>query len=902
MTFWGKTGEGDDYLPLERHLDDTGATATRLWNVTLTSRQRAWWSSRLGEEERDAQAWVSFIAAVHDAGKANPAFQRLVPGLAERLVESELLAAARWVTDTIRHDAVTGAVLTDWLLSRGTHRRDVARLVATVSGHHAVPRRREEVRHARARILRQAPEWWPAQSALVDEVACRAGIQDRAAPHIDGVATVVVLAGLVTVADWLASDERRFPITAAARPPADELADAAIPVSSWAVPAPPDDRPFRELFGRDPRATQAVVAAAARAEAGAALFLIEDRTGAGKTEAAFAVVHRALQHGARGLYIGMPTRATADQLHARTAQFLADLWPSEDRANLRLLHGGVHGDTDAPRPSDIARDQGTPEDTEAEQWFAQGRRGLLAPFAVGTIDQALLGILHTKHYPVRLWGLHGKVVVLDEVHAYDSYTGMLLERLVGWLATLDCTVVLLSATLPSARRRTLVAAFRNGLGQASVDVEPVGSSLPYPRVTVASRARAETIGVTDDRVGRTVAIEWAPIVDDAVAVAGRAMDEVRDGGCLVVICGTVAAAQERFRALRTAPDAQGCDPLEILLLHARLRPIERGPVERRLLDLVGPPDRLGTVRPERLIVVATQVVEQSLDLDFDVLLTDLAPIDLLVQRAGRVHRHAGRARDERHRVPRMVVLDTPGSSPVRDRARSADGIYDPAVLVRTRLALSGREVLREPEDLDTLIETVYDGSPVAAVAPEEIETLDALERNSEQEQRSLESWADDAALPVAWDEDPPWEARSDVPADPDDLGVTARAAPATRWSERPSVSVVLLRPDELPETREHPRREDSVELLRRAVSLSHRRVTEPLLRAWKGGRPSGGEHHRFQPPSWRRNSRLRHHLLVELDADGYALPVVGADGAELTLPLILRDDEGVIVEDVQRDV
>jgi CRISPR-associated endonuclease/helicase Cas3 len=537
---------------------------------------------------------------------------------------------------------------------------------------------------------------------LADELGFETSGLDARAPRHEA---LIAVAGLVSFADWIASDAFRFPVTAGPRAPSRLLAEMAVDSSAWSAPPAPPPATFLELFERPPRATQAAVGTKLdELEPGEpSLVLVEDRTGAGKTEAAFLVAHRALRGGARGLYVGMPTRATARQLHERTARFLRSLW-TETQVAVRLLHGGAVADADEPVPSEVERDDRDPAGAtaEAQQWFAQSRRGLLAPFAVGTIDQALLAILNARHYQVRVWGLQGKVVVLDEVHAYDAYTGLLLERLVEWLAALDCTVVLLSATLPPRRRAALLQAFAG----ASTENAAAGG---YPRVSVAKQGQVVTTAVEDDRPGRAVLLRRRAGADDPHAVATFVLDQVRDGGCAALVCSTVAEAQERWAAVRAL------DPhLDCVLVHARVRPVERAQIERRLLDTLGPPGDRACARPERLVVVATQVIEQSLDLDFDVMLSDLAPIDLLIQRAGRVHRHAGRERPIAHAQPRLTIFDATGDDPLRSPPASAGAVYVRSILLRTRLVLGARPALREPDDLDELIATTYEAARSAS--------------------------------------------------------------------------------------------------------------------------------------------------------------------------------------------
>lgn len=856
MSFWAKTGRDDDYLPLERHLDDAAAVAGRLFDVALTFRQRVWLADQVGSTVAEMRTLVVFLAAVHDCGKLSPTFQGLVPDLANRVLDAGLtLVADDGLGPALRHDGISGALVTSWVAARGGSRELAERLAATVSGHHGTPRTAKEVKTQGRRELRRAAGWRPYQDALLDRLADMHGLADVTGFAAPGDAAVLALAGLVSVADWVASDASRFPITVGPREASAVLARVAVGDDAWAPRPVPADVGFSETFGFPARAAQrAVVELLADAPA-PGLLILEDRTGSGKTEAALWVALRAMQGGARGLYVGLPTRATADQFHGRAHRFLGALWADGAQHEVRLLHGGAHLRDEDPVPVGV---DGGEDDAAARQWFAAPRRGLLSPDAVGTIDQALLAVLHARHYPVRLWGLQGKVVVLDEVHAYDVYTGLLLERLVGWLAALDCAVVLLSATLPARRRAALCAAYeegartptRPGAGLVSPD-----AAAEYPRITCTGDRGRVVVGVTDDRPGRRVSLEHLGIADDEAAVTGQVLSQVVDGGCVAVVCSTVAVAQARYESVCSRVGAG----TEVLLLHARMRPLERGPIEQRLIGLLGP-QCTGEHRPHRLVVIATQVIEQSLDLDFDVILADLAPIDLLVQRAGRVHRHAGRLRPAEHVTPRLIVLDTPGGGAVRDLPRGAGAVYVPAILARTRLLLRDHAALVEPEDLDELIEGVYGDAVPSMATEEERATVERWDDAAASKARELGGWAIAAAIGAPHAEKRPWEVHDTPLSDPDAPGAYGRNSAATRWTERPSVSVIILAAGEAGLAADTAGGRAVRQLLLRAVDISAPAVVHPLLAA----------EDRFRPPAWKRVGALRYHFLVVLDGAGRA--------------------------------
>ena len=268
----------------------------------------------------------------------------------------------------------------------------------------------------------------------------------------------------------------------------------------------------------------------------------------------------------------------------------------------------------------------------ATEFLAGSKHGLLAPYGVGTIDQLFLAVLNTKHHFVRLYGIARKTVILDEVHAYDTYMNELLKRLVQWLRAMDCTVVVLSATLPRKRRLELLSAW---------DATVVEEST-YPRVTVVDGERCAREHRVEARTLPAVSLDW---VGSERAIA-RAIEAASQGGCVAVIRNTVDGAQETFREIASR---LGESRIDLRLFHARYPYEDRQEIETGCLLAYGPPNGeyqgQPVVRPAGgSILVATQVVEQSLDLDFDLMVSEVAPIDLLIQRAGRLHRHE---RDER---------------------------------------------------------------------------------------------------------------------------------------------------------------------------------------------------------------------------------------------------------------
>ncbi len=398
-------------------------------------------------------------------------------------------------------------------------------------------------------------------------------------------------------------------------------------------------------------------------------MIVEAPTGEGKTEAALVAAELlAGQVGADGVFVGMPTQATSDPMFSRVLSWLESVDPE---APVGLLHGkrqlnpdwqrlhesvevsGVD-EFDCPDPYSTGSDHGCSGSRAPSEWFLGRRRGLLMPNVVGTIDQLLMAATRTRYVGFRHLGLSGKVAVLDEVHACDPYMSQFLQEALRWLAQAGVPVILLTATLPPVMRQELLKAYVQGLrNERDIDVV-VEPGHGYPRITY--------LGAADPLVA---SVRCCPTVQPSRQVALSVLDEgegwtglltlldskVKSGGTVLVVCNSVGRAQDCYKALKAR---WGSDAV---LLHGRFTAAQRSAATRRLLDELGPPEA-GHERPHRRIVVATQVAEQSFDIDADLLVTDIAPMDLLIQRAGRLHRHQRpiEARGPAVRSPEMVVL------------------------------------------------------------------------------------------------------------------------------------------------------------------------------------------------------------------------------------------------------
>ncbi|WP_027883562.1 CRISPR-associated helicase/endonuclease Cas3 [Meiothermus rufus] len=708
---WAKSKGINGGHPLIGHMLDVAACAEAILEREPAQTLELY-AQDMALEPPQARAWVCALAGLHDLGKASPAFQQKWPEGKERVWATGLTWSSNPTPppDDVSHSVITEKVLPDLLEERGWVRRAADNVAAAVGGHHGFRATRDDLDRVVSKEKGKGA-WDEVRRELFEAVLEVFGVGEAPKVSIYKGAAFERLAGLTSFADWIGSSLEFHPL-------GDDLAEyyrdakkqAAQKLDSlgWfkretLMPEPQSleavfaylgkpGRPFRA------RPLQKALEGLLEGVNKPVLFLIEAPMGEGKTEAAL-YAHLRLQaaNGHRGMYIALPTQATGNLMFERVKKFLSHYGKSR-QLDLQLLHGASElvEEYQKIRVRPNMPNQGE-EGVEAQVWFSHRKRGLLSEYAVGTVDQALLGILPTKHQFVRLWGLGNRVVVLDEVHAYDTYTSGLIESLVRWLLALGSSVVLISATLPKAKRESLLRAF----GAQCIPEEP------YPRITRVLAGDPSPVTKTFAvRKQPTLTLRALPLELDAVAQ--KALEQARSGGCVACIVNTVQRAQELYQKLKGNPDG-----VEVCLFHARYPLEERLERERVVLAKFGKEGQ----RPQKAILVATQVVEQSLDLDFDVMFTDLAPVDLVLQRAGRLHRHA-RSAEERHRHVEPVLwvagLEAEG---VPDFG-SAERIYERYVLLRSWLALRSRTHIDIPGDIDRLVQEVYSEPPPQGLSEE----------------------------------------------------------------------------------------------------------------------------------------------------------------------------------------
>ena len=489
------------------------------------------------------------LAALHDVGKILPGFQRkcsawlVLQGLADKARQED------WANQQSDH-----ALVSQWTLQKALGSSKLASWAAVAGAHHG----RIKGRHVNQ--LKVGPTggliWEAARKKLVDElIAIFGSLPDKCDPPD---ALLWLIAGLTTVADWIGSDESCFGPAGGQSPQAGQLAEAALDRIGWRPLHFRPNRQFGDLFPGcvPPRPLQSAALEHIR---GPGLYLIEAQMGSGKTEAGLAAAYALLSTGqAAGLYFALPTQITSNRIYDRVAAFLCQADMEPDGRRLRLAHSTSWLREEQAPP---ALRPATPFDEISREhvrigrsWFASSKRALLAPYGVGTIDQALLGVVATKHFFVRQFGLAGKVVILDEVHTYDLYTGTLVDALIRQLRELNCTVIVLSATLTLARRRELMA-----LAGAT----PGLLSEAYPLLTACPEQGVPQQIPFPAEAPRPVQVSASCAEENPVAES--VIKRAASGQCVLWVRNTVAAAQETFRRLRACMESTiscGCHASE----------------------------------------------------------------------------------------------------------------------------------------------------------------------------------------------------------------------------------------------------------------------------------------------------------------------------------------------------
>lgn len=756
-SLWAKTGGGEEgnlWSPLYVHMADSALVAHKLWDEWVSDSIKRQISDCVDGDDLAAAALVSWLAGIHDIGKATPGFQYKVAERAEFVQEMGLcLPSAHMVSHPPSH-AYMGEIILERKLD-GLGWDYSWSLGSIIGSHHGLPPSDDGVLRNIGSRSGNFPienmgneEWISVQDELFVWMFDAVGVgefEERYQTLAMSQPVQVLISALVIMSDWIASNSDFFPLTFQVESWEEFCLRADAAWASFALP-PSWHAENRELENEDffhrrfaglpenarlrPAQLEALRAALGMDDPG--LLIIEAPMGNGKTEASLLCAEvMAAKSGAGGVAYLLPTMATSNAMFSRVEEWLKTVPDSKGGSmqSMQLLHSKASLNPDYSKlrswGSTWMGDEAeayVEEGVIAHQWFAGKKRGLLSSFVVGTVDQLLMAALKVKHVQLRHLGLAGKVVVVDEVHAYDAYMNTYLDRILTWLGAYGVPTILLSATLPANRRGELIRAYRgkdrksarNNSRRKDIPQAPCEESgcPAYPLITAVTYTGSLDQGMyrmcEDLSAGTNVIVQ--EMEDDDRALVAQLNDLLSDGGCACVLRDTVSRAQSAYQKLRKAFGVS-C----VKLVHSRFIAVDRMRNDAELLCLLGPDS---DSRPDKLIVVGTQVIEQSLDIDFDVMITDIAPIDLLLQRMGRLHRHQrgeGQShRPEKLRQARCYVVGVEDWSEAPPRlAKGIDSVYPKALLWRSMLALrtkadgSDAATINLPHDIAMLVGLVY---------------------------------------------------------------------------------------------------------------------------------------------------------------------------------------------------
>ena len=680
-----KAGD-QSWLPLQQHLNDTGSVMERLLEKYVSPSV----ITASGMEPEAFRSVSLFVAYTHDIGKATYVFQKkmcdALPGYSQRLRANGFEAGITNFSDETPH-ALAGAVILNQIYNIPES------ICYIVASHHGRPIAQGKENKFDYQIHRRTINYYTEKSYEAYEASWREIVENallhgdvRGCPELS-VKAQMIITGLLIMADWIASCETFFPHN--------ELYNTGVrqnrlDIAFKTLNLQPfhrfdmgtiDDTAFLKRFKFYPNELQKKVIGISEMTINPGIMVIEAPMGLGKTEAALSaaeIYSCAAETG--GIFFGLPTRGTADAMFDRVKDW-ADLISLNSNASIGLAHSSADFNESYDALKVKVYDEDDPG-VSVNTWMTGRHRKLLPDFVIGTVDQALFTVLKKKFLMLLHIGIAGKTIVIDEVHAYDDYMMSFMNTMLSWLSAYKVPVILLSATLTKERRNELISAY------TGIEVDTQDDS--YPLISWSDGDKIQYSPICINNIKRT-AVTVRYLLSEALPDTLNNL--LSEGGCAGIICDTVSRAQVLYEEIKKKIS----DEYTVLLLHSRFLPKDRSRIEEKVLDLVGKK----SVERNKVIIVGTQVLEQSLDIDFDVLFTEKCPIDLLLQRIGRLHRHNRKERPLKVSEPVCFILSD------EESCRSAK-IYNDYIIRRTDECLKENINIVIPDQVRLLTESVYD--------------------------------------------------------------------------------------------------------------------------------------------------------------------------------------------------
>lgn len=747
--YWGKCQQGDqsdNYHLLAYHNLDVAACGYHIVKNNYFNSAELFEQIGFSSDETETAAlWFAYFLAWHDIGKFANGFQQLFKHNNPNLVAPD--PAKSYLT---RHDSLGHWLWKNYLMQESEiqlehYNYNIDQIyniwLLIMTGHHGKPpildpkgnlAFNSQDKHASLDYIKAINKLFIVDNRLA---GYHTSFFDKKFRKILSKLSWLI-AAITVISDWLGSNEEFFPFCSKSMELSEYWVNYALANAEKAVTTLPKRSsitPFNGIknlfpFIEKPTPLQQQALSCQLTNIEPELFIMEDVTGAGKTEASMILAHRLMAAGkAHGIYIGMPTQATANGIYQRTAQIYGQLYQADSHPSLVLAHGASYMNPTFTQTiinlDNISQQKYLNNDnsasSECNEWFVDTRKkSLLAEVGVGTLDQALMAVMPFKHQSLRLLGLRHKLLILDEVHAYDSYMVKLLESLLHYHASQGGSAIILTATLPFFLREKLLNAFYSGLTSTPSSLT-FNTDLPFPLFTQLNQKNlAEQAIDTRDEVKRQVKIDWIDNINSGIEKIKSAIEQGK------IICWIKNSVADAISLYQQIQQNLHLDSKQILLFHSRFTYCDRLDIEQKTLAWAGKTSN-HTIRADK-VIIATQVIEQSLDLDFDEMISDIAPIDLLIQRAGRLQRHVrdkqgnikpsteqNRPSDDRNKPILTVFAPTWQDDPSEDwldnpEFRNTKYVYaNHAYLWFTQRVLRERGVITMPEEARLLIEAVY---------------------------------------------------------------------------------------------------------------------------------------------------------------------------------------------------
>ncbi|MDE6425583.1 MAG: CRISPR-associated helicase Cas3' [Ruminococcus sp.] len=688
------------WLPYRIHAIDTAGIMENLYDEWLPMSLQRYISKNLNptiydinESDYITKKFCQLIGLIHDIGKITPAFQKKITHNIENHTEM-LLNNGIEISKISEYSKSPHNIAGQVILKEFGFSNEIASIVGS---HHGkiVQNYRNQLSIYSSNYFgyksKQEQEWRSLWSEWIEYSLKETGwntVDELPKPDVK---LQMILIGLLIMSDWIASNTDYFPYIDIDSSISDEkyrsrIEDAWNKLSltkRWEAENIYNQVEFfKERFKYKPNAIQRTVMDIVSENYESGIYIIEAPMGIGKTEAALAASEiLASKFKAGGIYFGLPTQATANGIFGR----IRDWAKGCDKENhaIRLAHGtaelnGEYKELFKGKVSDLED-----ESIIVHEWFEGRKQALLAEFVIATVDQFLLASLKQKHVMLRHLGLAGKIVIIDECHAYDAYMNIYLDHTLTWMGAYSVPVIILSATLPTQRRNEMIKAYLNQ--RKEIFISDKSESLAYPVITWTSEKTVRQKSVDSDTPDKHIIVTEI----NESEIISTLSEKLSGGGCSAVIVNTVDYAQQLSKKI-----SEEMPNFEVMCFHSRFTATDRAEIEKKLIERTG--KKSGYDDRNNLIVVGTQVIEQSLDVDFDFMITEICPMDLLLQRAGRLQRHE-RKRPEKLKNAEIAIFCSAESK--------SNSIYSEWILKRTEKYLPDKFII--PKCISYLVNRVY---------------------------------------------------------------------------------------------------------------------------------------------------------------------------------------------------